>query len=390
MLIVQHLTGSPGHFKPALESAYQADLATQKIVAFDRTALLCAVLYTCFGVLDLMAVPSNVAAAWAIRAVVLCVTAATSLATRLSRETFVRHYAMLTCLTYLVWGLGIEAIIMLTRPDDPGWSTYYAGLLLISMALYGATYLRVLHASLTGLALTLSYLALALGYQHMAAGGDWVNVVQNCFFLIGANFIGLFSLHMREHFSRQAFLLKNALKRDLELEEEAKRQSEHLSEHDALTGLPNRVRFLRRLGELLAQRHDDATVAVLFLDLDDFKPVNDRHGHAAGDYVLCRVAERVRGAIRATDLAGRLGGDEFVVALPLAAGQAELTIERLSVALRAAIGEPIAFGGEMLRVTASVGAARCPDHGQSAEELLHAADQCMYRSKRRKEQVLAA
>jgi diguanylate cyclase (GGDEF)-like protein len=191
------------------------------------------------------------------------------------------------------------------------------------------------------------------------------------------------ALHMRERFSRQAYLLKNALTRDLRLEEEAKRQSEYLSEHDALSGLANRVRFLRRLREMVEQAGDGSTVAVLFLDLDNFKPVNDRYGHAAGDEVLRRVAERVRGTIRLADLAGRLGGDEFVVALPLAEGQAELTVDRISTALRAAISEPIDFNGHTVRVTASVGAASCPEHGCSADELMHAADQSMYRSKRR-------
>jgi diguanylate cyclase (GGDEF)-like protein len=214
----------------------------------------------------------------------------------------------------------------------------------------------------------------------------WPLLVQNCFFLVVANLIGVVSLVMRERFSRQAFLLKNALAHDLKLEEEAKRQSQYQSEHDVLTGLPNRVRFLRRLDELLAARQGAAAVVVLFLDLDGFKPVNDRHGHAAGDHVLAVIAERIRGAIRGSDLAARLGGDEFVIAVPLADANGALVARRMSAALRAAIAEPVEYQGHRLRVSASIGAALCPRDAGSAAELLHLADQNMYESKRHRKQ----
>jgi diguanylate cyclase (GGDEF)-like protein len=325
-----------------------------------------------------------------VRAIVVLFSALATASSRLSREAFLRNYSLLVCLLYLWWGMGIETIILLAAPSDLGFSTYYAGLILVSMALYTWTYLHPLHAALTGLVLVLAYVGLALAGQHMDEGGVWLVLVQNCFFLISANVVGAFSLYMRERFSRQAFVLKNALAHDLRLEEEAKRQSEHLSEHDALTGLPNRMRFLRKLGALLCGRAEGAAVAVLFIDLDGFKPVNDRHGHAAGDHVLRVVAERVRGTIRSSDLAARLGGDEFVVALPLAQQQGAGIVERVSTALRATICEPILFNGQLLRVTASIGAACSPADGDSAEALLHAADQHMYQHKRDGKTLLAA
>jgi diguanylate cyclase (GGDEF)-like protein len=381
---------APIRFAPALEAAYQADLAQEKARAFFWTSVLCSFLYLCFGVLDMYVLTSNVEGAWAVRAIVVLFSALATASSRLSREAFLRNYSLLVCLLYLWWGMGIETIILLAAPSDLGFSTYYAGLILVSMALYTWTYLHPLHAALTGLALVLSYVALALGSQHMGKGGDWIVLVQNCFFLISANVVGAFSLYMRERFSRQAFLLKNALAHDLKLEEEAKRQSEHLSEHDPLTGLPNRVRFLRKLDTLLSVRSDAATVAVLFIDLDNFKPVNDQHGHAAGDHVLRVTAERVRGTIRSSDLAARLGGDEFVVALPLAQQQGTGIVERVSNALRATIAEPILFNGEVLRVSASIGAAASPVDGQTAEALLHAADQHMYQHKRHGKSLMAA
>src|SRR5205085_11663212 len=140
--------------------------------------------------------------------------AAAALALRLKRSAFLRHYSLVTCFVFLLWGLGIDAIILLSTPDDPGWSTYYAGLILVSMALYTLSYLRPIHAGLTGLTLALTYIVLALVDQGMGKGAHWVVLVQNCFFLIGANLVGVIALHMRERFSRQAYLLKNALTRD--------------------------------------------------------------------------------------------------------------------------------------------------------------------------------
>jgi diguanylate cyclase (GGDEF)-like protein len=380
----------PGQFEPALEAAYQADLAGEKIRVFCRSSVLCSLLYLCFGFLDLVALPSHVVEAWCVRLSVLLATAAVAVAARISRTAFLRRYAAITCLVYLCWGLGNEAIILLTLPTDPGFGTYYAGLLLISMALYSLTYLRPLHAGLTGLALALGYAVVAVTEQHMAEGPNRIVLVQNCFFLAGANLLGMFALSLRERFSRRAFLLKNALARDLRIEEEAKRQNAWLSEHDHLTGLPNRARFLRQLGELLAARQGGATVAVLFLDLDGFKPVNDRHGHAAGDHVLRCVAERLRGAIRVSDLVARLGGDEFVVALPLGDRRDTASVERVSASLRSVIAQPVEHQGRLLRVSASIGMAICPEQACTAEELVHAADQSMYASKRGRIAELAA
>jgi diguanylate cyclase (GGDEF)-like protein len=369
-------------FPPALEHAYQADLAGDKLRLFYTGSLLCALLYTCFGFLDYVTMPSNAAGALKVRAVVVLATLAGASAVRSRPDVFRRHYTLSMGACSLGWGAGIVAIIMLSSPGDLAWGTYYAGLLIVSMALYAWTYLRPLHAGLIGAVLVAGYVLEALFVQRMGERGEWPLLVQNTFFLVVANLIGVVPLMLRERFSRQAFLLKNALAHELRLEEEAKRQSQHLSEHDALTGLPNRVRFLRQLGELLDGRQG-GSMAVLFLDLDGFKPVNDRHGHAAGDHVLVVIADRIRGTIGAADLAARLGGDEFVVAVPLADANGELAVRRMTAALHAAIAEPVEFNGQRLHVSASIGSALCPRGAGSAEELVHLADQSMYEAKRR-------
>jgi diguanylate cyclase (GGDEF)-like protein len=154
-----------------------------------------------------------------------------------------------------------------------------------------------------------------------------------------------------------------------------------LATHDALTGLPNRTLILDRIEQTLTRaRLQGEPVAVLFVDLDNFKAINDSLGHGIGDELLCAVAERLEGVIRETDALGRLGGDEFVVVaegLSLAAGP-ELIAERLLQAF----GEPFVLGDEgenRVHVKASIGIAT--GLRPTAEELLRDADIAMYRAK---------
>lgn len=378
-----------GRFPAALEDAYQADLAGEKLRMIKVACLLCVILFLCSAILDAGSLSSNVDGAWSVRMVVVLATAVVAAAIRRWPGAFLRHYTACICVLAFGWAAGIEALMIAADPKDLAWSTYYAGLILVAMAQYTWTYLRPLYAGLSGLAVVAGYLLVALLVQGMADRQHWPLLGQNSFFLASANLVGLVSMTLRERFSRQAFLLKNALAHDLKLEEEAKRQSQYRAEHDALTGLPNRVHFLRRLDDLLAARQGTATVAVLFLDLDGFKPVNDAHGHAAGDQVLAVIAERIRGSVRATDLAARLGGDEFVVAVPLADATEELVVRRLGAVLGAAIAEPVEFQGQRVRVSVSIGAALCPRDAVGAEELVRLADQDMYESKRRRKRLVS-
>ena len=372
---------APGRFNARLEKAYQADLAGEKVRVFTQTYLLCIALYLGFGVLDVWALPSTYHIAWIIRVVVVAGTGIVCLLARHRPDIFTRHYTLISCSIYFCWGIGIELMIMQSQPTDIASSAYYAGLILVSMALYTWTYLRPLYAGIVGLAIALCYIEIALVHQQMGGGDRWLVLLANCFFLIAANIVGMYSSYTRERFSRQTFLLKRRLRHDLIREEKAKREKEHQSEHDALTGLPNRLRLLRKLDEMIEAANGSGAVAVLFLDLDGFKPVNDMYGHAAGDHVLRCIAQRLRGAIRSTDVVARIGGDEFVVALALAE-RGGRTVERVMAELEEAIGRPVAHDGCLLSVGASIGCAEYPGSAGSAAELLAIADQSMYDTKR--------
>lgn len=149
--------------------------------------------------------------------------------------------------------------------------------------------------------------------------------------------------------------------------------------HDALTELPNRRQLHTRLSESLALAQRGARpLALLVLDLDHFKTVNDTLGHPAGDELLRHAARRLRSALREADLLARLGGDEFAVLLPLADGEAAANV---ADKLLAALAPPVPVGAHMLHVGASIGLSVYPADGRGAEELLRHADLAMYRAK---------
>ena len=156
---------------------------------------------------------------------------------------------------------------------------------------------------------------------------------------------------------------------------------EHLARHDALTGAPNRVMFfdLLRFAISNARRHA-SQLAVLFIDLDHFKQVNDSYGHGAGDAVLVEVARRLRATVRESDSVARLSGDEFVVLIQSFEDVQQLKL--IAQKLIAAMHAPIEYDGQLLTVGLSLGISIFPGDGDNAEDLLHNADVAMYRSKR--------
>ncbi|MBE0497109.1 MAG: diguanylate cyclase [Campylobacterales bacterium] len=156
---------------------------------------------------------------------------------------------------------------------------------------------------------------------------------------------------------------------------------EALAHYDTLTGIPSRFLFLDRLDQCIANTlRTQKKAALLFIDLDDFKPINDTYGHEAGDEVLKTIATRLSAQIRRSDTVARLAGDEFVVLLTNLTSGADLRM--LCSKILATIQEPILFKTETLRVGASIGICVCPDHGDTVEALLRHADEAMYQVKK--------
>lgn len=159
-----------------------------------------------------------------------------------------------------------------------------------------------------------------------------------------------------------------------------RRQIKYLALHDPLTGLPNRRLFDERLNYTIVQKQrQNKPFSLLYVDLDDFKPINDHYGHKAGDQVLREAARRMTDAVRHEDTVARIGGDEFMIILP-STGDKSGTMLVANDILQA-IGKPYTFQGQQLDVNTSIGVSIYPESGNTEEALVRAADQAMYQAK---------
>jgi diguanylate cyclase (GGDEF)-like protein len=175
-------------------------------------------------------------------------------------------------------------------------------------------------------------------------------------------------------------LMQTEISQHLAQMQNSRTRLEHLVQHDVLTGLPNRRLFQDRLEHALVRaRRNNQRVALLFIDLDHFKAINDRLGHDVGDAVLKAVASRLAAAVREVDTVARLGGDEFVILLddPTHREHVAEIAEKLMEALK----PEILFGDHALRVSVSIGISQYPDDGDTASGILANADRAMYRAK---------
>ncbi|MGA9859165.1 MAG: EAL domain-containing protein [Solirubrobacteraceae bacterium] len=173
-----------------------------------------------------------------------------------------------------------------------------------------------------------------------------------------------------------------AFLRDIAERRRSEEQLAYLAYHDALTGLPNRSMVEQQLDLALARaRRAGQAVALMFVDLDDFKEVNDRLGHAAGDRLLAAVSNRLRGVLRDSDVLARQGGDEFLVLLADLADNPATAAEHVGMKLLDTLREPYVVAGTEVRTGASIGISLYPDDAEDTEALLRHADAAMYAAK---------
>ncbi len=163
--------------------------------------------------------------------------------------------------------------------------------------------------------------------------------------------------------------------------QEARAELQYLAHTDALTGLPNRAAFYEHLPRALEVAEDEGEkVAVMFIDLDNFKPVNDTYGHEVGDKLLVEAAERLRHALRSSDYIARVGGDEFVAVLPSLGVQEEATA--IADKLIGKLAAPFSIQGHQCVIGVSIGIGFYPVCASNTDDLVHLADQAMYQVKR--------
>jgi diguanylate cyclase (GGDEF)-like protein/PAS domain S-box-containing protein len=172
-----------------------------------------------------------------------------------------------------------------------------------------------------------------------------------------------------------------AVKLDISERKQIEEQIQHMARYDNLTDLPNRALFTDRIERaVLAAQRNRCKLALFFIDLDKFKPINDELGHAVGDWLLQAVAQRMTEAVRESDTVARIGGDEFAVLLPSIATPQDAC--NVAEKIRCALNRPFIMGdGVTLAISCSIGVALYPEHGDRERDLLRAADEAMYRAK---------
>lgn len=174
--------------------------------------------------------------------------------------------------------------------------------------------------------------------------------------------------------------MQDDIRQQLTALQDSREELEHLARHDTLTGLPNRRAFQERLDQALARaERSGERFALLFIDVDNFKSINDRWGHEGGDAVLKIVAQRLDATTRKADAVARMGGDEFVVLLDNPAHRDDII--NIAEKLLSSVRSPIVFGGQELQVGFSIGISQYPDDGQTVAELMARADHAMYEAK---------
>jgi len=364
-------------FNQALERDYQAELASRKVQLTRVTMVVAFVLNLAFAGLDSLVIRSALEGALIIRLLIATI-AVTGFALSWLPE-YPRYYPVVAVLSFGGLGACVEALVYLADPNDLAYDMYFMGLIMVAVAIHALTYLPLVVTSLLSLAFICAYLVVALIEQNYMHNDTEAVLVTNLFFFVSMLIIAIIGQVIRDQYARENYLLRHSLSRDVELKEEARRRATWIAENDALTGVGNRLYFEQRASAKVVSAVAEGRFAfVLFIDLNEFKLINDRYGHDVGDRALKFVAEQIHASVQPDDLIARNGGDEFVACLvrdnpePL-----RLVLTRIINLL----GQGFRVRGETLSVGVSIGVACAPLDAVTLAETLTIADEAMYRVK---------
>ena len=197
-------------FSPDLETEYQIQLREEKIRLARESSILALVLFLAFGILDIWAIPSALSTAWTVRFTILPVVLVVVFLTT-KKQFYLEHYVAITALQYLYYGGAIAIIIYASNIGDVGRTVYYAGLLLVTMALYSWTFLPIRVAASIGLIMAIVYALIAILHQNILQTQSII-FMANCFFLVSANIIGFISYRERDQYFRENYMLRKSLR----------------------------------------------------------------------------------------------------------------------------------------------------------------------------------
>ena len=351
---------------PAIEAEFLALITNQGPAGFRIGMVIGMVSFLAWALMDLQLVPEYVKYSWPIRFGLGVPMFALALAASFT-EWFQRRLYRARAAIGLLSGLIMVACSTVT--GVVGHQHYLGGLMSygIFSAVYPGQRFRISSASIW---LVYSAYLLAMYFDPDAS---FVVRISNTIFLVATNLTAMVVAYAIERFSRTTFMQRRIIIEQSDALFRAMRDAERAAITDPLTGLYNRRHFF---GEAA---RGDGRVSVIILDVDHFKSINDRFGHATGDQVLRGVSDRVREGIRPNDVACRYGGEEFAVLLPDSDLPTSAAVgERLRRQIEA---EPFSFGNKVVHVTVSVGVASVHDRSPGIETLLDRADRALYEAK---------
>lgn len=364
-------------FNAALERDYQAELAPRKVLLTRVTMALAFALNLAFTGLDHVVIRSALTEAFWIRFGIGAVTVAAFIMS--FRPNFPKHYPWVAVVAFGLLGAGIQALIFLASPADIAYDMYFMGMIMVATGLHALTYLPAMVTGMMSLAFICTYVVLALVEQNYLYDDNEAVLVTNLFFFISMLSIAIIGQLIRDQYARENYLLRHSLARDVEMKEEARRRATWIAENDVLTGIGNRLHFEQRATACVVRAIAEGRYAfVLFVDLNDFKRINDRYGHDVGDRALKFVAEQLYACLQPDDVLARNGGDEFVACL---VRDDHETLNLLLTRIITQLGQGFRVRGDLLRISASIGVSCAPLDGTSLADVLAIADAAMYRIK---------
>jgi diguanylate cyclase (GGDEF)-like protein len=354
----------------------------KKTGSLARWSLLLGIfLYAIFGIIDCLILPDIRREVWFIRYCLVC-----PLAVGIYFLTFTAYFRkfMQTLLVFtgLAGSAGLVAMIVIT--PSPGNHLYFAGMLLCLMFFFTFPGLRFIAASILCCGTFLLYLVMVIWQTDISIPV----LTHNIFVMVAFNITGMWSSYSRERSMRSDFLQRRTiLEQSEELRmalldvEQARQEAEDISRLDPLTNLYNRRHFLSLADlEFERNRRYHRCMAIIMMDIDHFKRINDTHGHCVGDIVLLSVSNNIRNTLRSSDIPCRYGGEEFAILLPETQLSDAVGIGRR---LREVIETTVVEAGKnRILVTVSVGIAAISEGDQGRIEVwINRADQALYEAK---------